>query len=323
MRRVIIDTDPGIDDALALFLALRSPEMRVEAITTVAGNASVENCTRNAFRVLELLNPEPRPIVAQGAARPLEREHRAAEEVHGSDGLGELSRYQNPDGSPRYPEPREGPAPTQAADLILELIGRYPGEMSLITLGPLTNVAQALLRDRETMGKVQQVVCMGGAVLVPGNTSPTAEFNIATDPEAARIVFASGLPLTLIPLDVTERVRLSEEALRTWVEPLADPPAQFLLDCTAQVIAFSGKFEGFPGIILHDPLTVGVVIDRSLVKTQPLYVQVETRGEITAGMTVADRRPFRAEGRPNVEVALEVEADRFLTLFMERLCRRS
>jgi inosine-uridine nucleoside N-ribohydrolase len=173
------------------------------------------------------------------------------------------------------------------------------------------------------MGKVQQVVCMGGAVLVPGNTSPTAEFNIATDPEAARIVFTSGLPLTLIPLDVTERVRLSEEALRTWVEPLADPPAQFLLDCTAQVIAFSGKFEGFPGIILHDPLTVGVVIDRSLVKTQPLYVQVETRGEITAGMTVADRRPFRAEGRPNVEVALEVEADRFLTLFMERLCRRS
>jgi inosine-uridine nucleoside N-ribohydrolase len=171
--------------------------------------------------------------------------------------------------------------------------------MSLITLGPLTNVAQALLRDRDTMGKVQQVVCMGGAILVPGNTSPTAEFNIATDPEAARIVFTSGLPLTLVPLDVTERVRISEEALRTWVEPLADPP------------------------ILHDPLTVGVVIDRSLVKTQPLYVQVETRGEITAGMTVADRRPFRAEGRPNVEVALEVEADRFLTLFMERLCRRS
>ncbi|MFQ5989680.1 MAG: nucleoside hydrolase [Candidatus Methylomirabilales bacterium] len=323
MQRVIIDTDPGIDDALALFLALKSPEMRVEAITTVAGNASVENCTRNAFRVLELLNPEPRPIVAQGAARPLEREHRAAEEVHGSDGLGELSRYQNPDGSPRYPEPRESPVPIPAVDLILELVDRYPGEITLISLGPLTNVAQALLRNRDTMRKLQRVVSMGGAIVVPGNTSPTAEFNIATDPEAARIVFTSGLPLTLIPLDVTERVRLSEEALRTWVEPLADLPAQLLLDCTAHVIAFSAKFEGFPGVILHDPLTVGVVLDHTLVKTQPLHVQIETRGEITAGTTVADRRPFRAEGKPNVNVALEVEADRFLSLFMERVCQRS
>ncbi len=323
MQRVIIDTDPGIDDALALFFALKSPEIRVEAITTVAGNAPVEYSTRNALIVLGLLNPDPRPVVAQGAAQPLEREFRPPVEVHGSDGLGELSRYRNPDGSPRYPEPQESPAPIPAADLILELVGRYPGEITLITLGPLTNVAQALRRDHETMRKVQQVVSMGGAILVPGNTSPTAEFNIATDPEAARIVFTAGLPLTLIPLDVTERVRLSEEALRTWVEPLADPPAQLLLDCTAHLIAFSAKFEGFPGVILHDPLTVGVVLDRVLVKTQPLHVQIETRGEITAGTTVADRRPFRAEGKPNVNVALEVEAERFLSLFMERLCQRS
>ena len=323
MKRVIIDTDPGIDDALGLFLALRSPEIQVEAITTVAGNTTVENCTRNALIVLDILNPEPRPIVSQGAACPLDRALRPAMEVHGGDGLGELSRYRNPDGTPRYAEPRESRAPIQAADLLLELIGRHPGEMTLVTFGPLTNVAQALLKDRTTMAKVQQVVSMGGAVLVPGNTSATAEFNIATDPEAARIVFSAGLPLTLIPLDVTERVRLSEDALRTWVEPLADPPAQFLLDCTAQAIAFSRDFEGFPGIILHDPLAMGVVIDRTLIKTEPLYVQVETQGEITAGMTVADRRPFRAGGRPNMEVALEVEADRFLSLFMERLCRRS
>ncbi len=323
MKRVIIDTDPGIDDALALFLALNSPEIRIEAITTVAGNARVENCTRNAFMVLGLLNPEPRPRVAQGAGRPLDREHQPPVEVHGSDGLGDLSRYRNPDGSPRYPEPRESPEPIDAADLILELIGRHPGEIILITLGPLTNIADALLRDRHTMGKVHQVVAMGGAVLVPGNTSATAEFNIATDPEAAGIVFAAGLPLTLIPLDVTERVRLSADALRTWVEPLADPPAQFLLDCTAQVIAFSERWEGFPGVILHDPLTVGVVIDPSLVKTKPLYVQIETQGEITTGMTVADRRPFRAQGKPNVRVALEVEADRFLSLLMDRLCQRS
>lgn len=323
MKRVIIDTDPGIDDALGLFLALKSPEIRVEAITTVAGNATVENCTRNALIVLDILNPDPRPIVSQGAGRPLERELRPAVEVHGSDGLGELSRYRNPDGTPRYSRPRERPAPVQAADLLLELIGRHPGEVTLVTFGPLTNVAQALLKDRTTMAKVHQVVSMGGAIVVPGNTSATAEFNIATDPEAARIVFRAGLPLTLVPLDVTERVRLSEEALRTWLEPLADLPSQFLLDCTAQVIRFSRGVEGFPGIILHDPLAIGVVIDRTLVKTEPLYVQVETQGEITSGMTVADRRLFRAEARPNVDVALEVDADRFLSLFMERLCRRS
>ncbi|MFQ5846641.1 MAG: nucleoside hydrolase [Candidatus Methylomirabilales bacterium] len=323
MKRVLIDTDPGIDDALALFLALKSPELRVEAITTVAGNAPVEDCTRNVFTLLEVLNAEPRPVVARGAAHPLARELRTAVEVHGSDGLGGLSRYRNPDGLPRYPQPREALAPVGAADLILDLVGRSPGEITLITLGPLTNVAQALLRDRSAMGKVHRVVSMGGAVCVPGNTSAVAEFNIATDPEAAQIVFTSGLPLTLIPLDVTERVRLSRDALRTWVEPLADPPAQFLLDCTAHLTAFSEKWEGFAGVILHDPLTVGVVTDQDLVQCRSLYVQVETRGEITAGMTVADRRPFRAEGRPNVEVAMAVDVDRFLSLFMERVCRRS
>jgi len=323
MTRVIIDTDPGIDDALALFLALRSPELHIEAITTVAGNAPVDRCTRNVFQVLELLHVDPRPAVAQGAARPLERALRPAVEVHGEDGLGTLSRYRNPDGGPRYPEPRGSLATVGAVDLILEIVGRSPGEITLITLGPLTNVAQAILRDRMTMAKVGRVVSMGGAVLVPGNTSPVAEFNVATDPEAARIVLTAGLPVTLVPLDVTERVRLSADALRTWVEPLADLPAQFLLDCTADLIVFSETWEGFKGIILHDPLTVGVVLDPDLVKTQPLHVQVETRGEITTGMTVADRRPLRAGGRATADVALDVDADRFLTLFMEGVCRRS
>lgn len=323
MKRVIIDTDPGIDDALAIFLALKSPELQVEAITTVAGNAHVEDCTRNAFLLLEILKPERTPVIAQGAAKSLQRELRPAPEVHGSDGLGELSRYRNADGLPRYPEPQVSLPRVGAADLILELVSRYAGEITLITLGPLTNVAQALLRDRDTMRSVQQIVSMGGTIFVPGNTSAVAEFNIATDPEAAKIVIDSGLPLTLIPLDVTERVRLSREALQTWMEPLADPPAQFLLDCTADIITFSERWEGFTGIILHDPLTVGVVIDPKLVTTHPLSVQVETQGEITTGMTVADRRPVRAERRPNVEVALEVDADRFLSLFMDRLCQRS
>jgi inosine-uridine nucleoside N-ribohydrolase len=323
MKRVIIDTDSGIDDALALFLALKSPELRVEAITTVAGNAPVEDCTRNVFTILGLLKPEPRPVVARGAGRPLSGELRTAPEVHGSDGLGGISHLRNPDGSFRYPEPGVSIAPVRAPDLILELIDRYPGEITLITLGPLTNLAQALLRDRERMMRLREVISMGGAILVPGNTSAVAEFNMSVDPEAAQIVFASDLPLTLIPLDVTERVRLSREALRTWVEPLADPPAQFLLDATALLIEFSEKWEGFAGITLHDPLTMGVAIDRGLVKTRPMWVQVEATGEITRGMTVADRRPYRTHGKPNLHVALEVDAERFLSLFIERLCRRS
>jgi inosine-uridine nucleoside N-ribohydrolase len=323
MRRVIIDTDPGIDDALALFLALQSPELTIEAITTVAGNARVEDCTRNVFLILDLLKPDPRPVVAQGAARPLECELRTAPSIHGEDGLGELFRHRNPDGLPRYPRSRQSPAAVEAADLILERVRRYPGEITLITLGPLTNIAQALRRDHKAMEKISRIISMGGAVLVPGNTSATAEFNIATDPEAARIVLGSGLPLTLIPLDVTGRVRISGEALRTWVEPLADLPAQFLLDCTAHLITLSEQWEGFAGITLHDPLTVGVVVDPNLVQTTPLHVLVETRGEITTGMTVADRRPFRAEGQSNVDVALDVDVDRFLSLFVERLCRRS
>jgi len=322
MKRVIIDTDPGVDDALALFLALKSPELRVEAITTVAGNALVEDCTRNVFTILGLLKPEHPPVVARGAARPLHGELRTAPEVHGSDGLGGVSLLRNPDGSFRYPEPHITLAPVQAPDLILELTDRYPGEITLTTLGPLTNVAQALLRDRERMMRLREVISMGGAILVPGNTSAVAEFNISVDPEAAQIVFASDLPLTLIPLDVTERVRLSGEALRTWLEPLADPPAQFLLDATAALIEFSEKWEGFAGVILHDPLTVGVAIDRSLVKTRPMWVQVETKGEMTKGMTVADRRPHRTHGKPNLHVALEVDAERFLSLLIERLCRR-
>lgn len=323
MKRVIIDTDPGVDDALALFLALKSPELKVEAITTVAGNAPVEHCTRNVFLLLDLLNVEPRPVVAQGARRPLERELQTALDVMGSDGLGGLASYRNPDGRPRYPKPRVSLAPVGSADLILSLIERYPGEITLITLGPLTNVAQAVLRGRDTMGRVGHVVSMGGAIHVAGNMTATAEFNVANDPEAARIVFSAGLPLTLIPLDVTERVRLSGDALRTWVEPLADPPAQFLLDSTAHLIAFAEKWEGFAGITMHDPLAVAVVLDPGLVRTQPLHVDVETHGEITTGMTVADRRSFRAESTPNMDVALEVDADRFLSLFMERLCRRS
>ena len=181
-RRVIIDTDPGIDDALALILAFRSPELKVEAITTVNGNVPLEDATRNALQILEVLDlPEP-PPVACGAARPIVREPLTARHVHGEDGLGDIAGLTNPGGSPRYPRPTLSPVGTSAADLILSLLNESPGEISIIALGPLTNIALALESNPAAFSQVQEVIVMGGAVNGIGNVTETAEFNFYADP---------------------------------------------------------------------------------------------------------------------------------------------
>ncbi len=327
-KRVIIDTDPGIDDALALVLALQSPELRVEAITTVSGNVHVDLATRNALMVLDLFPPERRPPVARGADRPLTRALHTAAHVHGEDGLGELWRYRMTDGKPRYQtdcrgSSRTAPTPVgvDAVTCLLDLIRGSPGALTLITLGPLTNIAHALQRDAAVMRQLAGIVMMGGAVTVPGNITPTAEFNIYVDPEAAQRVFASDLPLTLIGLDVTERVRLTAEMIDQHVHSMGTRLSQFIVDCTAQAIQFSTCMERPPGMAMHDPLAVGAVIDPSLVCTVPLAVQVETQGALTVGMTIADRRPLLPDlkGPANVDVALAVDAPRFLELFLTRI----
>lgn len=324
-KRILVDTDPGVDDALALILALRSPELKVEAITTVAGNVPVEQATKNLFTILELLAPKPRPLVAKGAEGPLKKQLIAATAVHGEDGLGELFRYRNQDGSPRYPGPTVPPDLPNAVALLFELIDRYPQELTLITLGPLTNLARAILADPERMQKVREVISMGGAIGAPGNITPVAEFNMFTDPHAAQIVFDSGLPLTLLPLDATRKVQLTKELIEAEVRPLHDRLSQFICDATARVVEFAGKVEGAAGVILHDPLAVGVAIEPSLIKTRGLHVQVETEGHVTEGMTAADLRPIPAERKKpaNLHVAFEVDAERFMSLFLERICRRS
>ena len=323
-KRVIIDTDPGVDDALALILALRSPELEIEAITTVSGNVPVEQATKNVLRVLNLLDPKPRPPVAKGAAGPFKKPLVTATVVHGADGLGDLDRFKNLDGSPRYLEPEVPRDLPSAHEAILELLGRYPGELTLITLGPLTNLAQALLEDRERVKTLREVVIMGGAIRAPGNATPAAEFNISIDPHAAQLVFASGLPITLVPLDVTEKVTLSRDTIETIAQSSNDPLSQFISDATGKVIEFMERVAEVPAITLHDPLAVGVVIDPSFVKTSPLHVDVETDGRITEGMTVADLRSIRDDLKqpPNLHGALEVDADRFLAFFLERICRR-
>lgn len=320
-RRVIIDTDPGVDDALALLLALQSPELYVEAITTVSGNVDIDRATRNALTVLGLFPPERRPRVAKGAGRPLRGALYTATHVHGDDGLGGVTRLCLPDGQPRYPPAHDALVSGHAVDCLLDLLRRFAGELTLIALGPLTNVASALRRDAALMRQLADLVIMGGAVSVPGNVTPVAEFNIYVDPEAAQIVFTSGLPLTLIGLDVTECVRLTADMLAQRAGPLATSMAQFLLDCTALTMDSSARLERQAGMAMHDPLVVGTVIDPSLVRTMPLPVQVETQGEWTTGMTVADRRPMRPELKTpaNANVALEVDGARFLDLFLTRM----
>src|SRR5262245_47506764 len=309
---VIIDPDPGVDDALALILALQSPELCVEAITTVSGNVHVDVATQNALTVVGLFPPARRPPVAKGADRPLARPLYTAAHVHGDDGLRGVSRLHTAVGQRRYPPASMAPAACDAVTCLLDLIHRWPGELTLIALGPLTNLAQALRRDARLVQQLTGVVIMGGAVTVPGNVTPAAEFNIYVDPEAAQEVFASGLPLTLIGLDVTERVRLTAEMIDQHVRPIGSQLSQFVAECTAQTIQFSARVERPPGMAMHDPLAVGALIDPSLVRTVPLAVQVEMKGELTTGMHVADRRPLQRalKASANVHVALEVEAAR-------------
>jgi inosine-uridine nucleoside N-ribohydrolase len=324
-KRVIIDTDPGVDDALAILLALCSPELKVEAIITVNGNVSLEQATRNAAFIIGLLDPKPRPILARGATRPLKKRPFRAQSVHGSDGLGDLHRFKTPDGSPRYPDPELGPDIPEATELILDLLKRYPEELSVIALGPLTNLAEAMSADQKRMQQLREVIIMGGAIRVPGNITPAAEFNIFVDPHAAHRIFASHLPIKLVPLDVTEKVFLESREIEGLARAMGAPLGAFLSHSTAKAVRHLEEVRGIAGVFLHDPLAVGVAIRPSLVKTTPLHVDVETRSGITQGMTIADLRAIRDDLKqpPNAHVALEVDARGFLSFLRERLCQRS
>lgn len=324
-KHIIIDTDPGVDDALALLLALRSPELQVEAVTTVNGNVAVEQATQNAALLLDLFGAGPGPVLARGAARPLGNGFIRVQSVHGSDGLGELKSFTNPDGSPRYPYPHLPRGVADATEVLLDFLRRYPGELSIITLGPLTNLAKALEADERRVKGLRELIVMGGAIRVPGNISPAAEFNIAADPIAAQRVFQSGLPIKLVPLDVTERVCLDAMEIKDLAQALGEPLGTFLRDVTVKALEYMEQVRGVTGIFLHDPLAVCVAIHPTLVTTTFLPVDVETKYGITRGMTLADLRSIRDNLKqpPNLHVSLDVAPERFLSFFKERICQRS
>jgi len=320
-ERVIVDTDPGIDDALAILLALQSPELEIAAVTTVSGNVPVDTATRNVFTVFSLLPSASPPPVAKGASKPRQKEPLFATHVHGHDGLGGLDCYRNGAGNPRYAPPLVTLSDRDSVDEIVHQLAVTPVPITIIALGPLTNVAAAIEKDKERMATAKRIVLMGGAIGVPGNVTPVAEFNIYVDPHAAGIVFNSGIPITVVGLDVTSQVKLTRNTITLEVASHQTAVSQFLSDCTEGLLTFAEERTGEPSLFLHDPLAVGVVIDPSFVTKKAMHIEIETNGEITEGMTVADRRQIKPNWKraPNAEVCVNVDASRFLSFFLERL----
>lgn len=320
---VLIDTDPGIDDALALLLAFRSPEWRVEAVTTVAGNVPVEVGTANVARILGVARPSRPPVVGVGAAAPLSRPLVTATHFHGEDGLGGLAARRGADGRSCFPEVPLVRHPADAADLLVQAARRWRGELIVVTLGPLTNLALAVERDAEALRGVRAIVAMGGTVAESGNVTAAAEYNVFVDPEAAARVVAAGLPLTLVPLDVTHRVVWPATRVERLVRA-PDPVARFAHALAQQGLGLA-RASGEGGITMHDPLAVGVALDPSLVEAPALPLAVETAGTLTRGATVVDRRrrPAERTGWGRCRVALRVDAGRFLDLYEARVCPAS
>jgi purine nucleosidase len=338
---LIIDVDTGIDDSLALLYAAASPDADLVAVTCVSGNIDARQVGINSRAVLELAGRAD-VEVAMGREIPLLRPLETTPETHGPQGLGYAE----------LPPPSRPLSDRHAVDLILDEARRRPGEITLVTLGPLTNLALAVLREPRLPGLLRGYALMGGAFGVAGNTTTSSEWNIHCDPDAAKIVFRAwadamaadpSIPRPLaLGLDVTEHARIEPEhivrlarragstpddsiALGQGVDPMApqrsvaaDPIVRYMADALRFYFEFHRQYDGFYGAFIHDPLAVAATLDRALVETEALYVDVETRGEITTGMTVADHRHLT--GRPpNLDVATSADVATFLDRLIERV----
>jgi purine nucleosidase len=307
MKKVIIDCDVGVDDALALILAFHSPELEVEAVTGVDGNVPLSQVFENIQKVLSLIHPSHKPLIAKGADRPLKGKPVYAHSVHGKDGLGgakiELKKGEE------WWQYSSRPAD----DLITTLARQYSNELTLIATGPLTNLALALQKDPAGMRKLKAISIMGGAIRTKGNITPDAEFNIFSDPSAAQKVFESGLPITLVPLDVTHQVFLTPRWIEERLNPIHNSFSQFAIEAIGYDIIAHRFLRSSDLFYLHDPLAVGVVIDPTLVRTEPLSLSVNIQeGEHYGHM-------IEVSGGFKIDVCPEVDAERFLELFLSRL----
>jgi len=319
-RRVIIDTDPGIDDAMAILLALDSPELKVDALTVVPGNVEAWQGLQNALKIVSLAGRCDVPVAA-GAQHPLNQKLITAQFWHGKNGLAGVELP----ASKCKADPRFGP------DLIIELVHKYPHEITLIPVGPLTNIALAVSKDPSIVSLVKDIVIMGGSIS-GGNVDGAAEANIYGDPEAAAIVFNAGWMVTMIGSDVGERTLITRNHLAQ-LQAIEGRESAFIFKLADFYVTRSEK-SGYAGAAMYDPLAVATVIDPSLVTLKPMHVDVETKGEFTRGETVANRMGsnennvlhgdhYEIEGvvelKPNARVCMASDAERFLQLFISRI----
>jgi inosine-uridine nucleoside N-ribohydrolase len=319
-KKIIVDTDPGTDDALALMLALNSPELDVRAITVVPGNVTAAMGLENALRMVSLSNRCDIPVAA-GAQHPLFQKLITAEFWHGKNGLANIELPP----SKCKVDPRFGP------DLIIQLVHASPHEITLVPVGPLTNIALAVEKDPSIVPLIKEVILMGGSIS-GGNVSAAAEANIYNDPEAAQIVFQAGWPLTMVGLEVGDKALFTHKYLED-LGQTHGPINDFVVSVLKFMVSLSDSF-GSPGSPMYDPSAVAVAIDSTLVRVQEMHVDVETRGEFTRGETVGNRHGevernvlhgdrYIIEGvdkvSPNAKVCVDVDADRFLQLFVSRI----
>lgn len=301
-------------------LALKSEKLILESVTTVSGNVHVDKSTENALKILELMGRKDIPV-AKGAAKPLKKELRTAEYIHGEDGLGDSN----------LPEPKISAIRKNATELIIEKIIANPREITLVTIGPLTNIALAIEEEPEIISKTKEIILMGGAYGVTpygyGNVTPVAEFNIYTDPEAAKMVFESGMKITAVGLDITRdpEALLTEEDFRR-IKEAGTETAKMVLRIIRRPMELSKRLYGCRAIPMHDAMAVSYLLAPELFTVKKYRVDIETRGEFTLGQTVTDRRVRGFEGEteiknPNVYVCTTVKGREFINLLIEMITR--
>ena len=301
MRNFIIDTDTASDDAVALVMALRQPDIAVKGISVVAGNVPLPQAVQNALYTVELCDSDA-PVYA-GCAKPLLRPLETAQEVHGDDGMGDIG----------LPLQGRVPAPGHGADMLRSLINQHAGDITLVTLGPLTNVALALLREPEIAGRVSRCCIMGGIGSGHGNVTPLAEFNIWVDPEAAKIVFESGLPITMVGWDISWKYATFDAAQAAEIRAIGTPLAEFVVDIQATLTDFAIAETGLSGFDLPDPITMAAAIDAGIAEYRDCHVEVTTGDALARGLTVVD--VLGVTGMPpNVKVATSANREAFVAM---------
>jgi purine nucleosidase len=330
-RRVLLDTDPGIDDSLAILLALASPEIDLAGVGVTGGNCPLEDGVRNALNVLAVANRSDMPVFS-GIGLPLIRPPFTAPETHGDTGLGYA----------RLPASPASQANEHAVDSIIREIMAHPGEVTLVAVAPLTNVAVALRKEPRIIQNVREVIIMGGALRADGNTTSLAEFNFYVDPHAAHIVLESELPITLVPWDITKDVLLVQEDIDRMMA-VSSPITRFIADATRFYIEFHEQCFGFSGCSINDPVALALSFMPELARTEPMHVAIEYSSELTAGKTVItyigdhqrepdahDQLGFdvarwpmqwgrQIRSKPNVRAVTEFDTQRFIALFVERM----